>query len=90
MNQNQPQGVLDPEEYRLERLRGGLLESDGDLRRRTGGEGDLEGETLLVRGLPRSLCLEAFALTGEGEDVRRRRGGDREREGESDCDAEEL
>lgn len=85
------QGVLDPEGYRLGRLLGGLCESDGDLFRRTGGEGDLDTDTLLVRGRPRSPLLP-FVLTGKGDGVRRLRCGERvlDRERDGDRDTEEV
>lgn len=87
------QGVLDPEEYRLDRLLGGLRESDGDLFRRTGGEGDLDTDKLLVRGRPRSPSLP-FVLTGKGDGVRRLRCAERvldcERDGDRDTEEVKL
>lgn len=83
------EGDLDTDEYRLDRLRGGLLDSEGDLRRRTGGDLDFDDERLLVRLLSRPL-RPPFVLTGglldRDGDLRLRTGGERER----DRDAEVL
>ena len=75
----------------LDRLLGGLLESVGDRLRRTGGDRDLDEDTLLVRLLSLPLCLP-FILTGglldrDGERLLRV-GGDRDRD--RDRDTEEL